>query len=402
MANAPKSGAIPLSMISNPAAHADPLAGHELIVFGADWGRHPTPSQHLIRCFLPASKVLWVETVGLRNPALSLRDLRRSMQKIADFSSRRREQTPTEFPNLRITCPPTLPFTRSALVRKFNQWQVSRAVRRITREMGFDRPALVLTAPSQADYVGHLGEGVSIYYCMDQYALWDGMDAEHVERMEADLVRRVSGIVAVSEFLAKRMAASGKPVRILTQGVDAGHFRPASKTAAPGRFEIVYFGMIDDRVDQPLLVKAARALPKAVFRLIGPETVPTDELRAEPNIVLEGPVDYAQLPLAVLTAGAFVLPFQMSDLSKSCSPVKLKEYLACGRPVVTTAMPEALLMKDHLRIARDHDEFVALLEKASQGALPVSSEDVGRFLDSESWQGKAEALAKFIEELRGL
>jgi glycosyltransferase involved in cell wall biosynthesis len=218
--------------------------------------------------------------------------------------------------------------------------------------------------------------------------------------MEADLVRRVDGIVVVSQFLAKRMAGAGKPVRIITQGVDAGHFRPAGATIAPARFEIVYFGMIDDRVDQDLLVKAARALPSTVFRLIGPETLPTDRLKALPNIILEGPVDYAQLPLAVLTAGAFVLPFQMSDLSKSCSPVKLKEYLACGRPVITTAMPEALLMKDHLHIARDHDEFIALLASASQGALPVSSEAVGRFLDSESWQGKAEAFAAFIQELR--
>lgn len=378
----------------------NPLAGHELIVFGPDWNRHPSTGQHLTRCFLESSKVIWVETVGLRKPALNLHDIRRSAQKITDFFSGRRAKATPDHPNLRVLSPPTLPFTGSAIIRHFNRWSVARAVRRQAAALGFRRPVLMVSAPSHVSYIGHLGEAASIYLSMDDYALWPGMDPGHIARMEKEAIHSVDGVVAVSAYLARRFADSGKPVKVISQGVDTQHFALKPKRPASGPFEVVFFGMLDDRLDQELLVKMASSLPEAVFRLIGPAATDIPRLRAMPNIRVQPPVSYSALPAAVTSADAFILPFLINELTISCTPLKLKEYLACGRPVVSTALPDSISWQDVVHVGKDHPDFIHLLTAVSRGDLKVDAAEVAARLKNESWQAKATELAGVIELLR--
>lgn len=377
-----------------------PLAGHELIVFGPDWNRHPSTGQHLTRCFLEGSKVIWVETVGLRRPALNLHDIKRSGQKVADFVSGRRARATPDHPNLRVLSPPTLPFTGSAIVRRFNCWSVARAVRRQAAALGLQRPVLMVSAPSHASYIGHLNEAACIYLCMDDYALWPGMDPTHITRMEAEVIRRTDGVVAVSSYLARRFADSGKPVKVISQGVDLQHFSSAPRCPSDGPFEVVFFGMLDERLNQDLLIQAATSLPAAVFRLIGPVATDISRLSTCPNIRVEKPVSYSALPAAVASANAFILPFLINELTTSCTPLKLKEYLACGRPVVSTALPESIAWQDVAHVAKDAPDFIRLLTAISQGGLKVNEAEVTARLKNESWKAKATELAEVIQRLR--
>lgn len=371
-----------------------------VIFFGPDWNRHPSTGQHLARCFLQNRQVVWVETVGLRHPALNVHDLRRSLQKLADYGTQRRQTSAsTVHPRLHILTPTTLPFTRFPWVRAFNQRRVKRAVQHCLAANQLQDPALVVTAPSHAPYIGHMGEAVSLYLSMDDYALWYGMHAAHVNFMEAETLRRVDGIVAVSERLASRLTHAAKPVSILTQGVDAPHFALPPQRCNPSAFEAVFFGLLDPRLDLALLVKAARALPHIRFRLIGPEISTTESLRAEPNISIEPPVSYTELPQAIATADAFILPFLLNDLTRSCSPLKLKEYLATGRVVISVALPEAQALADVVHLAHSHDEFIRHLEAAAQGLRRVDPQRVADRLQSESWHAKANQLSLTLEQL---
>lgn len=379
---------------------ANPLAGHELIVFGPDWNRHPSTGQHLTRCFLESSKVIWVETVGLRRPVLNLHDIRRSSQKVGDFLSRRRTKATPEHPHLRVLSPPTLPFTNSALIRSLNRRSVARAVRKQTAVLGFQRPTLMVSAPSHASYVGHLGELSSIYLSMDDYALWPGMDPAHITCMEAETIRRVDGVVAVSAYLARRFSDSGKPVHVISQGVDLQHFSSAPKRQSDWPFEVVFFGMLDERLDQDLLTQMANSLPQAVFRLMGPEVTDVSRLRSMPNIRVEKPVHYSALPATVATADAFILPFLINDLTVSCTPLKLKEYLACGRPVVSTALPESIAWEDLVHVGQNQADFIRLLTGVSRGDLKMDASEVAARLKQESWQAKATELAGVFQRLR--
>lgn len=377
-----------------------PLAGYQWVVFGPDWGRHPSVSQHLFSEFLGFSPVLWVETVGLRVPQWNRRDLWRSVQKIVDFVSGRRRRFASGPHGLTVICPPTLPFTRIKIVRHLNAWLVRRSVGKATRQLHFQKHMLVVTTPSQADFIGRLGETLSIYYCADQYALWPGMNQQHILQMERTLMERVNAVVAVSDLLAAQLKRSGKPVYTLTQGVNPAHFFRSFPQRSSGHFEIVYFGMIDERVDLDLIVEIARQLPKAIIRLIGLATISLHKIARVNNIHVEPAVSYEDLPVNLNAANLFIIPFVLSELARSCSPLKIKEYLACARPVVSTALPEAEGLSHFVHVAKDRNAFVKAVVAASEGELPFDMSGTQRFIESETWQAKALEFGQFVSGLQ--
>ena len=379
------------------------LPGNQWLVFGPDWGRHPSVSQHLFSQFLGKDPVLWVETVGLRVPRLSWQDVRRSFQKLMDFCSGRRRLQAHAVSGLNILSPATLPFTKFHLVRRFNLWQVQRSVSKAVRRLGFDHHTLVVTVPSQCDFVGQLQESASLYYCIDDYALWPGMNSDHVRSMETELIRRVDAVVVASHGLYDRLKSFGKPVHILSHGVDTQHFQDASRRAATSRsvFEIVYFGLIDERLDEALLCEIATAMPSARLRLIGPLTVPLPRLTSLANVIFEGPVDYRDLPSVVADAGLFILPFNLNALALSCSPIKIKEYLACGRPVVATALPEVRHLSDVVHVAEDRAAFLQLVQAAAEKRLAFDADKVAAYVSAESWRSKAHQFAALVAETMG-
>ncbi len=75
-----------------------------------------------------------------------------------------------------VICPPTLPFTSFKFIRHLNLWLVRLSVEKATRRLHFKTHTLVVTTPSKGDFVGRLGEALSVYYCPDQYSLWLGMN----------------------------------------------------------------------------------------------------------------------------------------------------------------------------------------------------------------------------------
>jgi glycosyltransferase involved in cell wall biosynthesis len=376
------------------------LSASTIIIFGTDWNRHPSTIQHVARCLAGSHQIFWVETVGLRAPSLSWHDVRRSGQKLWDFATFRREGIASEHPNIEVLCPVTLPFTLSALVRRFNRWSVRR---RLTRSVivGRNDVVLILTCPHQVDYIGLFGEVCSLYFCMDDYALWPGMNIHQIAEMERDMLEKVDGVVAVSDDLAARLGNHGRPVKVISQGVDVTHFAIPPLNPGKTKSEIVYFGMIDSRVDQNLLLKVARAFPNVVIRLIGPIATETGLLREVNNIQIEPAVTYAKLPAAVSTADLFILPFTENPLTKSCTPLKLKEYLATGRPVISTWNPNVEQWREHLEIASSHDQFIAQLQRALEKRMPKTA-NIRNLLKNETWDIKTSQLLEFAEQVHSL
>jgi len=377
------------------------LKGHQWVVFGPDWGRYPSVSQHLFSQFLGESPVIWVETVGLRSPSWSWRDLGRCLQKLTDFLTGRRvlQSLPTQ--GLTIVSPMTLPFTGFALVRRFNSWRVRCVVGRAMQRLGFNQPTLVVTVPSQCDYVGRLGEELSVYYCIDQYELWPGMNPDHVRKMEAQLITSVGCVVVPSVGLKKRFIPSGKPILVLEHGVDLEHFKMCrDRLPATGPVELVYFGSINERIDIDLLVRLAKAVPEASIRLIGPVTTHVAPLLNLANVHLEGVVSYQDLPKAVASAHLFMLPFRLDELSKSCSPIKLKEYLACGRPAIATVLPDGEDLREYIHLESDSERFVQWVSDFVNGEGEIAPDSGFAYVEGQTWAAKAAKWVEFIHSVR--
>jgi len=164
---------------------------------------------------------------------------------------------------------------------------------------------------------------------------------------------------------------------------------------------MVYFGAINERIDLNLLARLAEAFPGATVRLIGPVTVDVSVLTQYSNLNFEGALSYQDLPQAVASADLFLLPFRLDELAQSCSPIKLKEYLACGRAVVATTLHDHDSLQAWIHLEPNTDAFVDWVGQFIKQGCPRPSGDLEQFLVGETWAAKADSFANWLVALDG-
>lgn len=379
-------------------------AAPSFVVFSDDWGEHPSSCQHLFRHVSERRSVLWLNTVGMRTPTLTWSDLRKACQKVARMvGGGPSPSAPSGGVRPTVRQPFMLPFTGVAGVRDFNRFSVVRTIRKAGGALDLRSPIVVTTVPNACDYVSHLGARRVVYYCVDDFSTWPGLQHDLVRRMESDLINRTDVLLATSQHLYRRLAATGKPVHLLTHGVDLELFSreaPEEHECLRGipRPRVGYFGLFDERSDQQLIAAVAARMPEVAFVITGPVVTDVERLRQLPNIHFTGPVRYETLPALIRGLGVLVIPYAVNEASNSISPLKMKEYLATGRPVVSTPLTEALLQRPHIAIAASVEEWHAALVEGLSVEVTARRRAMLEILRGESWAEKA---ARFIDICTG-
>lgn len=353
-------------------------------------------------------RVLWIEGAGMRVPSLgSGSDRSRILRKVARaFGGARRAEASG---HIEVVSPLLLPLPRRAWARRLNGWMCARIGRRWAGRGG--------TAPVLVNYVPVLSHalagwrGVRVYHCVDRWDAFRMYDSAVMAACDEQCCRWADLVIASSADLAERCRRFSSRVRLVPHGVDHGHFaraldagdRPADLPAGP---VIGFFGLLSEWVDQDLLVRTARAVPDCSLALIGTADVPVDRLKAEPNILVLGPRPFADLPryLAHFTVG--MIPFVVNELTRAVNPIKLREMLAGGCPVVSTALPEVCAMADAqpalrgsrgVRVAQTADEFVACVRRfAAQPLGPDERRRLSEAVASETWASKVREILDLI------
>lgn len=372
------------------------------VVFSDDWGRHPFSCQHIMQHFLPDNKMLWVNTIGMRGPRLTMNDLTRSVQKLRSFMAKPAQNRIPD--NLTIINPPMLPFGHR-LARSFNRRSVVSAVRGTMQELGMSAPIILTTLPNAVEFLGFFGEQSAVYYCVDDFTLWPGVNETLVVDMERRLLQRIDLLICCSEQLAAIKSREGLRTEILPHGVDYTHFSrcatgpqvAVAHLAALPRPVIGYFGLLDERVDLAILESLAAGHPEWSLVLMGNVVADTSRLARFPNVHFIGPVPYAELPDHVAYVDVLVLPYHVGSRGKTITPLKLREYIATGKPVISTAIPECVLYRSHITIAAATSEFVSGVEEALQDTEEKSAER-RQMVKEESWQNRAGTLSHYISE----
>ncbi|HLZ65322.1 MAG TPA: glycosyltransferase [Aliidongia sp.] len=374
----------------------------DLIVFGEDWGRHPSSTQHLVKRLAADRRVVWVNSIGLRRPRLGLADLKRAVGKLlAAFRGHGRGGGPTPEPTpaaLSVVAPLAVPWPGNPLAGRINRWLVGRQVRRVMAARGIVRPALWASLPTAVDLLGAFGERATIYYCGDDFAHLAGVDHGPVTRLEAKLAARADRILAASPALAAKFPAA--KTLMLPHGADVALFATPAPRAddLPEGPVAGFYGSLSSWLDQDLLAEAARRLPHWTFLMIGEVRVPVERLRARPNIRLVGPRPHAALPGYAQHWQASLLPFLDNAQIRASNPLKLREYLATGRPVVSTPFPALDAYADLVAIAPDAAGFAAAIDQAPHEPEALRAERSAR-VRSETWEARAAQVASLIDEL---
>lgn len=204
-----------------------------------------------------------------------------------------------------------------------------------------------------------------VYDCLDDWSAYPGW-AGKTEVAEARLCDEADRIWVISRPLWERFHARwGDKVEYVPNGADCAHFEPVPSLRNPNRSTrpvLGYVGAMAGWFDVELIRGVAERLPDWEIRLIGPDELGARRSRLElPNVRFLGRQPYEALPRLLAEFDVATIPFELTDLIKATSPIKLYEYLAAGLPVVSTSMPEVLpLVEDGVvACADDPDAFAA-------------------------------------------
>lgn len=387
----------------------DPRSGPVFVVFSDDWGRHPSSCQHLFLRIIPRADVIWVNTIGLRTPRLSVYDLKRACQVIFSWLKPPSGKPPAQArrepagPAPKVLRPAMWPSFRRDWSAALNQWILIRAVNRELDRFAPGRDAvLVSTLPIVPGLFRERRFRKRVYYCVDDFTQWHGMDGDAMQRLERKTLEACDLMIATSSPILATRSPFVRASALLTHGVDAGHFSqakpdPLSPLAGLRRPIVGMFGVFDRRVDAEALRAAARANPEAAFVVLG-QVVDREpgEFADIANLHFFGSVPYAELPGHVAYFDVCILPYVVDKTTTSINPLKLKEYLATGKPVVCTPLPEAVKLGGYLALA-DSGRFAEAVAEAL-AAPRTGSADLGAFLRGESWDSKAELFLRQVME----
>jgi glycosyltransferase involved in cell wall biosynthesis len=329
----------------------------------------------------------------------------------APLSRRRRGPLPLAVEHLsdRLTLlrPRLLSPGRLGFIRRLNEAIATRAIR---RHLGASEPvALWLSHPDQASQIGRYGERLVVFDLMDDHAAFKrGAAAARMAAAELNLLRRAGLALASSDELAARARAAGARPLLVPNAVEFERFAaaaveplplPAPLTAIPGP-RLLFYGTVGPWVDTALLGALARARPDWSLALVG-ETAGGDlaPLGGLPNVHLLGRQPYAALPAFLQHCDLCLLPFVQSALTRAVDPVKLYEYLAAGRPVVATPLPELDKCGDLIARAAGPDEWLATIARQLAAPEPAATRQARlAFAAAHTWQDRAALIVDAIEE----
>ncbi len=370
-----------------------------LVVFSDDWARHPSSSQHLIRRLLPRYRVYWFNTIGTRPPRLDLLTLRRGAEKLLGWSRRRRAPIADDGANPRVVDPVMWPSFASILGRRLNRSLLARAIGDAVPAP--ERKIGVTTLPIVADLVGRVPLARWVYYCVDDLAEWPGLDRSSLIAMERRLVERVDAVVAVSERLVERMAELGREAELLTHGVDRAIWsraagEPPAMLAGLEEPWVVFWGVVDRRLATGWLESLSRSLDHGTVLLIGPANNPDPALANLERVVQTGPLPFESLPTIAARAAALVMPYADTEATRAIQPLKLKEYLATGRPVIVSDLPACREWSDACDVVGAAELFSWTVLQRLESGLPEPQVDARHRLEGEGWQQKAERFERAL------
>jgi len=380
------------------ASRTAPLRDRDMLCFSHDWSGDPLSKTHLMRLLARDNRVLWVNSIGYRAPTASRRDAGRAIRKLLVAAA----PLSQPIPNLFVLNPIIIPAHTSPSIRAFNRWFLRLQVQRAMRTLGMSRPINWVFNPAAALIAGTLNEDLLIYYCVDEYAAFSGVAADQLRVSERELLFRADLVIASAQRLIDSKKSLRPDALLVRHGVDWTHFRSAldPQTQVPADLAAIrgpilgYFGLIaQDWVDVDLIAHTARKLSHASIVMIGRQTMDLSALRTLPNVHLLGHRPYSSLPAYCKGFDAALIPFPVSEVTLNANPLKAREYLAAGLPVISTDIPEVTALGS-CRIATTRDQFVAHIQSAL--AAPGPSAARSDAVRHESWEARLQDITAHI------
>ena len=386
----------------------DPMADGVVCYAGLDWWYHNRGHSEcqIMRRLARRVPVLWVNSIGMRLPTPGKTELtlaRYARKLRSTLKGLRRDPC-----GLWVYSPLFVPRYSPAAV-ELNGRLLDLQVRWLRRRIGIRRPSLFITMPTACAAAERSQYVRTVFNRADAFSEFPEVDSRLIAGLEARLLARADEVLYVSDVLFERERTRARRAHFLDHGVDFEHFASARSASGPCRPApeaiadlprplIGFYGALDDYViDLDLMVRVARAFPKATLLVIGPKAMEIGRLLAEPNVCYLGPVPYEQLPEYAAHFNVGIMPWLQNEWIRGCNPIKLKEYLALGFPIVSMRFPQLASYEDLVHAVDDADAFVRAVAAALATDDPAAAERRRASVRNASWDAIADRVGELLQ-----
>jgi glycosyltransferase involved in cell wall biosynthesis len=280
----------------------------------------------------------------------------------------------------------------------------------VLSRLGVRAPVTWFVVPHLAGVVGQLGDRLSVYYCIDDYASLPDVDVAAVREMDDELTRRADLVFVASETLLESKRRLNPETHVSPHGVDFAHFARAQDPELPVPEDIAhlprpivgFFGLIERWIDLGLVDWLAAQRPRWTFLMIGRVAVPDAEVPRRPNVVYLGRRPYESLPAYGKSFSAALIPYHLTPQVLHANPIKLREYLAMGKPIVSVSTPEIDKFSAHVRIGRSREALLAHLDAAVEaGMTPAEVSAQTALASTMTWDANLRRVIERVEAFLG-
>ncbi len=388
------------------------LQGQDIICISSiDWDFIWQGHQEIMSALAErGNRVLFIENTGIRPPSFA--DLPRLKKRIFNWwrgtKGFRKEQE-----NLFIYSPLVLPFPYSRVARRLNRLILEHPLKSWMRAMGFSRPIVwtFLPTPLSLSLIPIFDPKVTVYYCIDslaQSSFW----ARRITKFEVQTFKQSDLVFVTSHHLSEYARQHHPRVEIFPFGVDVESFEkvrsmpadvgvPAELNRLP-RPVAGYVGGIHKWLDQRLIVEVASRLPNVSFVFVGPIQTDVGQLRKLSNVYLLGARSHEEVPYYIRAFDLCLIPYAITNYTNNVYPTKLNEYLAMGKPVVSTDLDEIRRFNrangNMVLVAGDSRQFAETVVGAAQQDTEGLRAARVSVADRNSWQRRVEEMAELIQD----
>jgi len=375
----------------------------DVICFGGeDWWYHNRGhfDMQIMRRFARNGKVLYVNSIVMQK--LKIGRGKGFVQKVV-------RKARSIFKGLRksdagfwVYSPFSLPVHHIRGLRKINEVLLRLQLGRIRRMLQINNPIVWVACPAACEVAIKMKRDKLVYQRTDRYEEFPNVDADIIIRYDRRLKAVAELTVFANEFLYQKESDQCRKAVFIDHGVDYEMFATAENDKEiPTDIKDVqrpivgFFGGIDNHTcDIELLNDIAEQLPEMNFVLVGKHSVDCEALFSKKNVRMLGQKPYKQIPHYGKCFDVAIMPWRQNRWIKACNPIKLKEYLALGKPVVSTPFQELQKYTDVVYEAKTREEFVNLIKKAVSEKDDELVTKRKKKVAGASWDSKAELVLR--------
>ncbi len=375
-----------------------------------DWDENHASVKHLMTRFASKNRILYVENqLSIAHLFRSSKIATKLMKKYKSTWLGRNAQQVQD--SIYVYSPePMSSFSLiSSSVHKLSQGKLLESLRKQIEYLGFSNPILWVYSPYSSGIPKNLNECLSIYHCTNDYS--NSNIPSMMKRLrkitEDELTRKSDIIFASADHLMQTRGEINKNVYMFPSAVDYDHFVKATDSTATvpevitdiPKPRICYVGTIDQALDIDLMTNLSLSLPNCSFVIMGimrRDRPDFHKLIKQPNVFFLGKIEYELVPSFLKGVDICLIPYVVNEFTRSVSPLKLYEYMAAGKPVISTPLPEVKKYSDAILISHDLNSFLKHIDFCLNNQINKILDKANEVVQQHTWDARVDGMSRII------